>query len=137
MGVTHAYAKLPAADVERARRFYHDAFALEPYNEVHGHLYYDVAGTPLLVFPSSGGASGTHDQFGFVVDDLAEAVQRVVAAGGQVERFPQGPPGTSDEEGIWRGERMSVAWCSDTEGNLISLGEFAGGSPFRQSVTRP
>lgn len=39
IGVTHAYAKLPAADVERARRFYRDASGLEPYNDVHGHLY--------------------------------------------------------------------------------------------------
>jgi predicted enzyme related to lactoylglutathione lyase len=133
LGVTHAYAKLPAADVERARRFYRDAFALEPYKDVHGHLYFDVAGTPLLVFPSAGQASGTHDQFGFVVDDLAEAVQRVIAAGGRLEQFPQGPPGTSERDGIWWGEHMSVAWCSDTEGNLLSLGQFAGGSPFRRA----
>ena len=132
MGVTHSYAKLPAADVERARRFYRDAFGLEPYNEVHGHLYYDAAGTPLLVFPSSGQSSGTHDQFGFVVDDLARAVQAVIAAGGQLARFSDGPPGTTEQEGIWWGERMSVAWCKDTEGNLLSLAVFSGGSPFRR-----
>jgi predicted enzyme related to lactoylglutathione lyase len=132
VGFTHSYAKLPAADVERARRFYSDAFGLEPYNEVHGHLYYDVAGTPLLVFPSSGRPSGTHDQFGFVVDDLARAVEAVVAAGGELARFPDGPPGTTEQEGIWWGERMSVAWCKDTEGNLLSLAVFSGGSPFRR-----
>jgi hypothetical protein len=42
--------------VERARRFYREAFGIAPYNEVHGHLYYDVSGTPLLVFfPRQGG----------------------------------------------------------------------------------
>lgn len=132
MGVMHAYAKLPAQDVDRARRFYREAFGLEPYNDVHGHLYYDVAGTPLLIFPSSGQPSGTHDQFGVIVDDLAEAVRQVVAAGGRLERFPQGPPGTSEQDGIWFGERMNVAWCSDSEGNLLSLAHFAGGSPFRR-----
>lgn len=88
---THAYAKLPAQDVERARAFYAGKLGLRPFGEVYGNLLYQVAGVPFIVFPSAGAPSGTHDQLGFVVDDLEAEVGRLRSAGprqGRVARRP-------------------------------------------------
>lgn len=131
MSVTHAYAKLPAQDPQRARAFYAAHFGLEPFGESHGHLYYDVAGTPLLVFPSSGAPSGDHDQFGFVVDDLDAEVARLRSEGVVFEEFPA-PPGAAVRDGIIDRGAMKAGWFKDSEGNLISIAEFAQGSPLRR-----
>lgn len=131
MAVTHSYAKLPAQDTQRAREFYATHFGLEPFGESHGHLYYDVAGTPLLIFPSSGSPSGTHDQFGFVVDDLDAEVARLRSEGVVFEEFPA-PPGATVRDGIMDRGVMKAGWFRDSEGNLISIAEFAQGSPLRR-----
>ena len=131
MTIEHAYAKLPAQDIERARAFYRDAFGLEPFHEVHNHLYYDVAGVPLLLFPSSGAPSGTHDQFGFVVDDLTATLAALKENGVTPEELPA-PPGTTVTDGVMDRGFMKAAWVKDSEGNLLSIGQFESGSPFRR-----
>lgn len=131
MSIDHSYAKLPAQDVERARAFYRDAFGLEPFNEVHGHLYYDVAGVPLLIFPSSGAPSGTHDQFGLVVDDLAATLAALEEQGVTPEEFPA-PPGATVTDGVMDRGFMKAAWVKDSEGNLLSIAQFESGTPFRR-----
>jgi catechol 2,3-dioxygenase-like lactoylglutathione lyase family enzyme len=131
MAVTHSYAKLPAQDPARAREFYATHFGLEPYGENHGHLYYDVAGTPLLIFPSSGSPSGTHDQFGFVVEDLDAEAARLRSEGVAFEEFPA-PPGATVRDGIMDRGVMKAGWFRDSEGNLISIAEFSQGSPLQR-----
>jgi catechol-2,3-dioxygenase len=69
------YAKLPAGDVERARAFYADRLNLTPFGEHDGHLFYEVGGSHFMVYPSTGAASGTHDQIGFAVEDVESMVQ--------------------------------------------------------------
>jgi catechol 2,3-dioxygenase-like lactoylglutathione lyase family enzyme len=133
MQIKQSYAKLPAQDVDRARAFYAEHFGLEPYAEEHNHLYYDVAGTPLLIFPSSGAASGTHDQFGLIVEDLDAEVARLRSKGVEPEVFPA-PPGAEIRDGIMRrGDFMKATWIKDSEGNLLSIAEFPGGSRFRRA----
>jgi len=128
MPIIGSYAKLPASDVERARGFYKEHFGLEPHFEEGGHLRYDVAGTPLLLYPSTGSASGTHDQFGFVVDDLDAEVERLRGEGVRFETFP-GPPGVTMRDGIMDNGLVKAGWFSDSEGNLISIAQFAGRPP--------
>jgi catechol-2,3-dioxygenase len=54
---TFAYGKLPARDIERARRFYAGALGVHPFAERDGHLYYDIGGCRFMVFTSVGSAS--------------------------------------------------------------------------------
>jgi catechol 2,3-dioxygenase-like lactoylglutathione lyase family enzyme len=123
------YGKLPAQDVERARAFYAEKLRLVPYGEVHGHLYYRVAGASFIVFPSTGAPSGTHDQLGLVVEDVESAVAHLKAAGVRFESYPP-PPGASVEDGVMDLGQVKAAWFKDSEGNLISIAEFPSGSPF-------
>lgn len=125
-----AYGKLPAQNVDRARAFWRENFGLEPYAEHHHHLYYQVGGQHFLVFPSTGAPSGTHDQLGLVVADLESEVARLRSRGVCFELFPP-PPRATATNGIMNAGLLRAAWFKDTEGNLISIAQFSGGSPFR------
>jgi len=82
-----AYAKLPAQDIERARRFYDEKLGLRAFHEHGPHLFYDVGGARFVVFQSTGQPSGTHDQLGFVVDDLRARVDELKKRGISFEEF--------------------------------------------------
>lgn len=125
MTLLRVFAKLPAADVDRARAFYARVLDLEPVAELNRHLHYEVGGSRFLVFPSSGRASGTHDQLGFVVDDVRAEVARLRHAGVEPERFDV--PTVPDDDAIADFGEVTAAWFRDSEGNLISLTQFANG----------
>ncbi len=87
-----AYAKLPASDVARARHFYVEVLGFRPSWEGGGHMRFDCAdGSSFLVFPSSGRASGNHDQCGWVVDDIETESPTFVGAGSRSQSFPMAP----------------------------------------------
>lgn len=123
------YAKLPAQDVERARAFYAEKLGLTPVGEHAGHLHYRVGGAYFIVFPSTGAPSGTHDQLGLAVDDVAATVARLRSNGVTIEQYPA-PPGATVSDGIMDNGFVRAAWFKDSEGNLVSVAQFAGGSPF-------
>jgi catechol 2,3-dioxygenase-like lactoylglutathione lyase family enzyme len=127
--LTQVYAKLPAQDVERARRFYAEKLGLEPRGEKAGHLHYELAGAFFIVYPSRGKASGEHDQLGFVVQDVQAEVARLRSRGVTFESYPP-PPGATTNDGVMDAGHVKAAWFKDSEGNLISIAEFPGGSPF-------
>jgi catechol 2,3-dioxygenase-like lactoylglutathione lyase family enzyme len=120
-----SYGKLPAQDVERARTFYRDVLGLEPVREHHNHLFYECGGGSFLVFPSSGAPSGTHDQLGFVVEDVEAAVAQLRARGVDFETY-EAPPGSTFSDGIMDYGTVKAAWFKDSEGNLISVAQFLG-----------
>lgn len=66
--------RLPAKDLERARRFYSEKLGLEPVEERPGGLRYQCADGSFALFASAGSASGTHTQMGWQVDDIDATV---------------------------------------------------------------
>ena len=127
--INQSYAKLPARDVERARAFYADRLNLTPLGEHDSHLFYEVGGSPFMVYSSSGAASGTHDQIGFAVEDVESMVATLRSNGVVFEEYVP-PPGAFATDGIMDFGGVKAAWFKDSEGNLLSIVEFAGGSPF-------
>jgi hypothetical protein len=93
--------------------------------EQHGHCFYECNGASFLVFPSSGSPSGTHDQLGFVVDDVAGAVETLRARGVRFEAY-EPRPGATFENDVMDMGTVKAAWFKDSEGNLISIAQFAG-----------
>jgi catechol 2,3-dioxygenase-like lactoylglutathione lyase family enzyme len=130
IALNRAYAKLPAREVERARAFYADKLGLTPFGEQDGHLFYELGGgTHFMVYPSGGAASGTHDQIGFAVDDVESMVAALRSNGVIFEEY-EPPLGASATDGVMDFGGVKAAWFKDSEGNLLSIVEFAGGSPF-------
>lgn len=134
--LNQAYAKLPARDVERARAFYADKLGLTPFGERDGHLFYEIEGSHFMVYPSSGAASGTHDQIGFAVEEVESMVATLRSNGVVFEEY-EPPPGASATDGIIDFGGVKAAWFKDSEGNLLSIVEFAGGSPFAARADSP
>ncbi|MFI9252655.1 VOC family protein [Streptomyces sp. NPDC053069] len=122
--------RLPAGDLERARRFYADKLGLEPVDERPGGLLYRCGGIDFVVFRSTGAAPGTFTQMAFEVDDL-EAVVAELRRRGVVFEDVDAPgfrtrDGIAEIEGNYpskgaRGER--AAWFRDSEGNLMGIGQ--------------
>ena len=82
-----AVTKLPAQDLDRARRFYRDRLGLEPVEEREGGLRYVCGTTEFRLFPSSGAASGASTQLGFEVTDIDEVVAKLRSRGLEFEPF--------------------------------------------------
>lgn len=121
--------KLPAQDLERARRFYSEKLGLEPVEEREGGLRYVCGATEFHLFASSGSASGRSTQMGFEVEDLDAVVADLRERGLEPASFDFGDlevvdrvvhvPGNYPSKG--RAERG--AFFYDSEGNLLSVGQ--------------
>jgi catechol 2,3-dioxygenase-like lactoylglutathione lyase family enzyme len=71
-------AALPCSDLDRAKPFYADKLGLTPAGEQPaGALYAGRDGTRPLLFPSSGSASGSPTQMGFIVADAGAEVRHL------------------------------------------------------------
>jgi catechol 2,3-dioxygenase-like lactoylglutathione lyase family enzyme len=133
----HVVTKLPAQDLERARRFYREKLGLEPVEEREGGLRYVCAGTEFHLFSSSGNASGASTQIGFEVTDLEAVIEDLHRRGVTFETVEI--PGFE-----LRGEMVVVpnnypskgsgelgAFFYDSEGNLLALGQATDGEDAR------
>jgi catechol 2,3-dioxygenase-like lactoylglutathione lyase family enzyme len=128
--------RLPAQDLDRARRFYSEKLGLEPADERPGGILYRMANGEFALFHSSGASPGTFTQMGFEVDDIEAAVATLKERGVEFEGVDA--PGMkavnsiADIQGNYpskgaTGERG--AWFRDSEGNILGIGQltFEGG----------
>ncbi|MEU8849666.1 VOC family protein [Streptomyces sp. NPDC048564] len=123
-------SRLPAQDLERARRFYSEKLGLDPVDERPGGLLYRCGGTEFAVYQSTGASPGTFTQMGWQVEDVDAVVEELGRRGVEFEDVDV--PGLRTTNGIaevqghypskgFRGER--AAWFHDSEGNLLGIGE--------------
>lgn len=119
------HTTLPASDFERAKAFYADRLGLTPATETPAGAFYEISGSRIFLFPSSGVASGTHTQVGFAVDDTATTVSELKARGVHFEEydFPAFDKATS----IATVDGVQSAWFKDSEGNLLGVVQLAEG----------
>ena len=122
--------RLPAQDLERARRFYSEKLGLEPAEERPGGLLYRTAGGDFALFASAGASSGEFTQMGWEVDDIEATVAELKERGVEFEEYDI--PGLETVDGLahvegnypskgGKGER--AVWFRDSEGNLLGIGE--------------
>jgi catechol 2,3-dioxygenase-like lactoylglutathione lyase family enzyme len=122
--------RLPAQDLERARRFYAEKLGLEPAEERPGGLLYRFANGEFALYTSGGASPGTFTQMGFEVDDLEAVVAELKDRGVVFEEVDV--PGLETTDGIaevqgnypskgGKGER--AAWFRDSEGNMLGFGQ--------------
>ena len=116
------YPSLPAADLERARRFYAEKLGLTPESELPGGLFYRCGrDTRFSVFTSQGEASGTHTQAMWLVEDVESEVAALKARGVVFEEYDL--PSLKTVNSIAMIGPNKGAWFKDSEGNLLSLGQ--------------
>ena len=122
--------RLPAQDLERARRFYAEKLSLEPVEERPGGLRYRCAVGEFALFASTGAPSGEHTQMSWEVDDIETTVRELRERGVVFEEYDlpglRTVDGVAEVEGNYPskggiGER--AAGFRDSEGNLLGIGE--------------
>ncbi len=132
-----AVTKLPAQDLDRARRFYRDRLGLEPIEEREGGLRFICAGTEFHLFSSSGVASGASTQIGFEVADLEAVIGDLRRRGVRFEavEFPgfetHGEMVVVPDNYASKGSGELGAFFYDSEGNLLALGQATDGPDAR------
>jgi catechol 2,3-dioxygenase-like lactoylglutathione lyase family enzyme len=121
--------RLPARDLNRARKFYSEKLGLDPIEERPGGLRYRSNNSFFVLFESAGEASGTHTQMGWEVADIEAIVAALKARGVVFEEYDL--PGLKTANGIAeiagnypsKGVGDKGAWFKDSEGNLLGIGQ--------------
>ena len=122
-------ARLPAQDLDRARRFYAEKLGLEPTEEREGGLRYRCASGEFSLFLSAGASPGTFTQLAFEVDDIEATVAELRDRGVVFEDVDV--PGLKTVDAIAevagnypsKGSGERGAWFRDSEGNMLGVGQ--------------
>jgi catechol 2,3-dioxygenase-like lactoylglutathione lyase family enzyme len=128
-GIKGVATRLPASDLERARRFYAEQLGLEPSEERPGGLLYSRPDGVFALFESAGAASGDHTQMGWEVEDIEATVADLRARGVVFEEYDlpglRTVNGIADIEGNYasKGAGERGAWFRDSEGNMLGIGQ--------------
>jgi catechol 2,3-dioxygenase-like lactoylglutathione lyase family enzyme len=117
---------LPAADIQRARAFYHETLGLEP-DEVHpGSLMYrPTQGSTFEIYETDDAGTIGMSQMGWLTDDLDSEMSRLRARGVVFEKLEV--PGEDTAEGVAHMPDARAAWFRDTEGNLLCITQLTAG----------
>jgi catechol 2,3-dioxygenase-like lactoylglutathione lyase family enzyme len=121
--------RLPAADLDRARRWYQDKLGLTPTEEREGGLMYRLGSGVFCLFSSQGRSDGTFTQLALNVDDIDTVVAELRRRGVDFEQLDI--PGFTTVDGIVevpgnypsKGSRERGAFFRDSENNMIAIGQ--------------
>jgi catechol 2,3-dioxygenase-like lactoylglutathione lyase family enzyme len=123
-------ARIPAQDLQRAKRFYFEKLGLTPTEERPGGVRYECAGGWFALFESAGKPSGEHTQLAWQVEDIQATVSWLRARGVVFEEYDLPVLKTIDAIAEVAGNYPSKggvgergAWFKDSEGNLIGIGQ--------------
>ena len=128
--VASVATRLPAQDLDRARRFYAEKLGLEPVESRPGGLRYHCGTGAFALFESSGRPSGEHTQMAWQVDDIESVVAELRNRGVVFEEYDVPGLRTTDSIAEVAGNYPSLggvgeraAWFRDSEGNLLAVGQ--------------
>lgn len=116
-------AVLPAADLNRAKQWWHDVLGRDPVyaDDEGGNLFFEIGGTVVLVYETSFAGTAQNTVFNLATDDLDRDTTALRTHGVVFHDYDL--PGLKTVDGIadLGGER--TAWFSDSEGNIFAIGE--------------
>jgi catechol 2,3-dioxygenase-like lactoylglutathione lyase family enzyme len=110
-----AFSGFSADDIPAARAFYADVLGLDV-TEENGMLQLHLLGRDVLVYPKADHVPAAFTVLNFPVPDIEAAVDELVAAGVEFQRYDW-----TDERGINRRGGPLIAWFTDPAGNTLSV----------------
>ncbi len=119
---TGGFSGFSVDDLEAARHFYADTLGVAIGDSQMGLQLEVTGGAPVFVYEKQGHEPATFTVLNFEVADIDVAVDELVAAGVELQRYP----GThQDEKGIARGKAAhrgpDIAWFLDPAGNILAV----------------
>jgi len=122
-----SHTTLPAADLERAKKFYAEKLGLSPATESPGGIFYEVAGgTRFILYPTPNPTRGGHTQIGFATGDIEAEVKELQSRGVVFEEYDF--PSLKTHNGIATTGPTRAAWFKDSEGNMIGIVQLPTGA---------
>lgn len=120
--LTELHTVLPAADLERARAFYHDKLGLDP-DEMHGGslVFHPAPGQAFEIYETPNAGTAQNTQMGWMTDDLDREMAEMRAHGIVFEEYDM--PGMTTVDGVLESDGMRAAWFRDSEGNFICVSQ--------------
>lgn len=117
-----AYPTLPAADLGRAKAWYHDKLGLDPAEESEfGTTYRLAGGTGFQLYESRFAGTAQNTAMGFMSDDVMGDMKMLRDKGVKFEEYDM--PGLKTENGMATMGPYHGAWFKDSEGNILAIGD--------------
>jgi len=117
-----AYATLPAANIERAKKFYSEKLGLNPESvEPDGSLRYQCDGSGFLVYQSQYAGTAKNTAVGFTTDNIEHEMQDLRSKGVVFEEYDM--PGLKTVHGVASIGNLKAAWFKDSEGNILAINQ--------------
>jgi catechol-2,3-dioxygenase len=116
-----AMAVLPASDITRARKYWHDVLGRDPVSSDEGGDIYDFGGTGVLVYETQFAGTAKNTALTFITDDLDRDMTALRTHGVTFHDYDM--PGLKTVDGVAELGEERAAWFSDSEGNIISIGQ--------------
>jgi hypothetical protein len=116
-------AAIAVTDMGRAVEFYEGKLGLTPSggDEPDGGRTYECSGgTSIHVFPSPMARASGATVAGWVLDDVEDTVDELIASGVTPEQYSDDPFAT-DEKGLARMGDYVGAWIKDPDGNVLAI----------------
>ncbi len=129
------YAELPAADMNRARRWYAEKLGLEPYKHggepvndpttlthVDSELYYDTGTSRFGLYESWTAGRNDATAARLVVDDFDTVFAQLQDRGVVFESYDYGDDFRTVDGVLVSPDGEKTAWFKDSEGNILAIG---------------
>ncbi len=117
-------ATIPAANIERAKKFYTEKLGFKPEETVPtGEIVFKSGVSSFLLYPSQYAGTAKNTAMTFQTDNLERDVRDLRNKGIKFEDYDMGDLKTVN--GIATLGDVKGAWFKDTEGNIIALTERA------------
>lgn len=112
-------------NAEKAKDFYVNTMGLELEDEKMGLQFKLAGGGMVFIYEKENHVPATYTVLNFVVDNIEEAVDELVAKGVKFEHYAMSGGPKTDEKGIARGKATNmgpdIAWFTDPAGNILSV----------------
>ena len=121
---TPTFSSYSVDDIQAAKAFYADTLGLYIAQTNEGLDITLAQNAKLFLYEKKDHSPATFTVLNFVVENIDQAVDELVAAGIQLERYDQGEM-RADAKGIYRGiasgHGPDIAWFTDPAGNILSV----------------
>jgi predicted enzyme related to lactoylglutathione lyase len=113
-----AFGSFAVDDLAAAQKFYGETLGLKVSEEGGALMLYLAGDHRILAYAKPDHSPASFTILNFPVDDIDQAVDELTSRGVAIQRYHGFD---TDDKGIYRGERRSIAWFTDPAGNVLSM----------------
>ncbi len=117
-----AMAVLPASDLARSRKYWHDVLGHDPVSSDEGGDIYDVGGMGVLVYETQFAGTAKNTALNLITDNLDRDMTALRTHGVTFHSYDM-PGLKTDENGVAEMGDGRGSWFTDSEGNIIAIAQ--------------